>query len=65
MLSREVEQAQHLLGVIGDLGYGFGRLRAVVTVNGLDRAQSVVRVGFQGLRRRAWSRGSVRSAAPS
>jgi hypothetical protein len=45
MLSREVEEAQQLLGVVGDLGHRPGPLDPVVARERLDGALGVVAVG--------------------
>ena len=45
MLGREVEEAQQLLGVVGDLGHRLGPLDAVVAGEDLDGALGMVTVG--------------------
>jgi hypothetical protein len=45
VLGREVEEAEELLGVIGDLGHRLGPLDAVVAREDLDGAAGVVPVG--------------------
>ena len=45
MLGWEVEEAQQLLGVVGDLGHGLGPLDAVVAGARVDGTPGVVAVG--------------------
>jgi hypothetical protein len=44
VLGREVEEREHLLGVVDDLGDGLGPLRLVVPLEGRDGRQGVVAV---------------------